>query len=323
MNKNIIITTATVLLITLAAGCGQKTAEPATRPFPVVRVPEIFGDDQQEAFAYMTEHFWDALADTTASYLCDSTHVGGVARDEVTKQFVDYITYLHMTDLPEAQRSIKRLYDVTSRCELSDTASNVFDFLLDLIDKYLYDPNSPYRDEDIYGAYAAEMAGFPLYTPEKQSYYRYQADLCALNQRGTQAADFVFRDARGRDRNLYSINAEYILLFFSNPGCPACKEIIETLSGELNVSALISAGKLAVANIYIDEDLQGWRDYMPIYPDNWYNGYDPNYLIRGETLYNVRAIPSLYLLDRDKTVLLKDAPNDVMFNELAYIANER
>ena len=70
---------------------------------------------------------------------------------------------------------------------------------------------------------------------------------------------------------------------------------------------MISAGKLAVLNIYIDEDLEAWRSYMPIYPEEWFNGFDPDFVIRTDVLYNVRAIPSLYLLDKDKTVIMKDA----------------
>ena len=41
-----------------------------------------------------------------------------------------------------------------------------------------------------------------------------------------------------------------------------------------------------------------------------------------DLLYNVRAIPSLYLLDRDKTVLLKDAPEDRVFAALHAIAGQ-
>jgi hypothetical protein len=73
------------------------------------------------------------------------------------------------------------------------------------------------------------------------------------------------------------------------------------------VDKMIAARKIAVLNIYIDEDLEAWRSYMPIYPENWYNGFDPDFVIRMDQLYNVRAIPSLYLLDKDKTVIMKDA----------------
>ena len=85
---------------------------------------------------------------------------------------------------------------------------------------------------------------------------------------------------------------------------------------------LISERKLAVVNIYIDEDIASWYSYMPIYPDNWYNGYDPNLIIRTDLLYNVRAIPSLYLLDRDKRVIMKDAPEPRVLSYIASLAAE-
>ena len=87
-------------------------------------------------------------------------------------------------------------------------------------------------------------------------------------------------------------------------------DIIRSLKGEAKIFEMISNGILAVANIYIDEDLAGWKEYMPIYPKEWYNGFDHEMKIRTDNLYNVRAIPSLYILDRNKRVIMKDAPED-------------
>ena len=49
---------------------------------------------------------------------------------------------------------------------------------------------------------------------------------------------------------------------------------------------------------------------MPIYPKEWLNGYDAAHILRQDQLYCIRAIPSLYLLDAEKRILLKDAPLD-------------
>ena len=70
----------------------------------------------------------------------------------------------------------------------------------------------------------------------------------------------------------------------------------------------IAQGRLAIVNIYIDKELEEWREYEPNYPRSWISGYDHNYIISEELLYNVRAIPSLYLLDAEKRVILKDPP---------------
>ena len=132
--------------------------------------------------------------------------------------------------------------------------------------------------------------------------------------------DFRFSDKRGRMHTLYGIRSSLTLLFFSNPGCTACKDIIDVLNNDPVISGLIAEGTLTVLNIYIDEDLEAWRSYMSIYPEAWYNGFDPDLVIRGETLYNVRAIPSLYLLDKDKVVIMKDAPEARVFEWLASTA---
>ena len=60
---------------------------------------------------------------------------------------------------------------------------------------------------------------------------------------------------------------------------------------------------------------------MPIYPKEWYNGFDPDYVIRTDELYNVRAIPSLYVLDSQKNVVMKDAVPDKVFSFFCNLVN--
>jgi hypothetical protein len=93
-------------------------------------------------------------------------------------------------------------------------------------------------------------------------------------------------------------------------------QIINVLKGEPAIAQMIADKTLAVLNIYIDEDIQAWRSYMPIYPEEWYNGFDPDFVLRSNEIYAVRAIPSLYLLDNEKRVILKDAPENKLFNFL-------
>jgi hypothetical protein len=192
----------------------------------------------------------------------------------------------------------------------------VFEFFNETAYKYFYDPNSPLRNEDYYNVYVRKLAEYAGLTPEMRGKHEFDVRMTSLNRVGTVAADFKFADKYGRFHTLHGIKAPLTLLFFSNPGCNACMDIINVLKGEPAIASMISDGTLAVLNIYIDEDLQGWRDYMPIYPQEWYNGFDPDLVIRTDNLYNVRAIPSLYLLDEEKRVILKDAPENRLFDLL-------
>jgi len=288
-------------------GCGTRKAEQfQALPFPDVQLPGMIQGPQDRA-EYMAEHWWDKFTDTETSYPSDSTLVNGVSKDEVEQKFANWVNVLSMTSYDVASKAVRRLYDRAVKCERKDTSSTVFETFTVLVDKYLYDPNSPMRNEDLYGTYAECLSKSEFVSEGMKQAYARDAVLCALNRVGTKAADFRFEDRKGRIRRLYDINADFTLLFFSNPGCEACMEIINALKGSPQISQLISSGSIAVLNIYIDEDIEAWRSYMPIYPEIWYNGFDPDFIIRTDLLYNVRAIPSLYLLDKEKKVIMKDA----------------
>lgn len=324
---NIRIITSLLTAGVLFAGCGGSTGEQdknnKVEPFKALSFPDVLPpammQDAASRAEYMSLHWWDGITDPDRSYPCDSLLVSGVGRSDVEQKFANWTNVLGMVDMSVVGKSISRLYDRAAACEKKDTSSNVFETFTELVDKYLYDPNSPLRNEDHYAFYAAKLAKSDLVEPVMQEKYAREVSLAALNRVGTKASDFRFSDKVGRIRTLYGIDAELTLLFFSNPGCGACKEIINVLNGDPVISGLIADGTMAVLNIYIDEDLEAWRSYMPIYPETWYNGFDPDLVIRGESLYNVRAIPSLYLLDRDKRVIMKDAPEARLFDWLSSI----
>lgn len=307
------------VLMMILVSCGQKKAEQfQALPFPDIAPPAMM-EDVQDRVEYMAVNMWNGLLDPARSYPCDSVLVSGVRKDDVEQKFANWMPVLDVAGIKVAEKAISSLYDKAYACEKKDTSSNVFETITSLVERYMFDPNSPLRNEDYYGVYAARLAACEDVSLPMRDKYARDARLCALNRVGTKAADFRFADKRGKIRTLYGIEAPYTLLFFSNPGCEACMQIINVLNGEERISQLISAGVLAVLNIYIDEDLEAWRSYMPVYPENWYNGFDPDFMIRNERLYNVRAIPSLYLLDKDKKVILKDAPEDKLFDYLVRI----
>ena len=305
------------LVAVIAAGCGQnrKAEQFQALPFPDVKIPAMMTGSADVA-EYISMHYWDGLTDPSRDYPCDSLYVSGVKKEDVEQKFADWNAVLGVLPRSIADKAVNALYEKAAACERKDTSSNVLDTFVMLAEKYFYDPNSPVLNEDHYHAFVRNLASFEGFDEAVRGKYAYQARMTALNREGTVAADFRFADRNGRIHSLHGINAPMTLLFFSNPGCDACMEIIKVLSGHEGIASMIADGRLAVLNIYIDEDIQAWREYMPIYPEQWYNGFDPDMVIRGETLYNVRAIPSLYLLDHEKRVILKDAPENRVFETL-------
>lgn len=74
------------------------------------------------------------------------------------------------------------------------------------------------------------------------------------------------------------------------------------------INQLLEQKRLTVLSIYPDEELDEWRKHLNEFPKEWVNGYDKTFAIKEQQLYDLKAIPTLYLLNKDKTVLLKDAP---------------
>ncbi len=279
----------TILVLATFSSCRNARtgarSTPAAQPsdsldFTLVQVPAMI-TDQQEVLSYSMEHFWDRLSEKCYA-------------QKVEEQFANWIWLSENVPFELACKSLKTAYSKSP------------ERILYLAEKYLYDPQSPYRNEDLYGSLCALVGG------DLEDVAR----LCALNPVGGKAADFTIEDARGRHFTLYSVKARYTLLFFSNPYCHACKEIIDALKANELVQKGLSEGVLAVVNMYTDEDLEQWRSYLAEYPKSWKTGFDPTFTLQNCEKYNIRAIPSLYLLGEDKTVLLKDAPTEKLMNRL-------
>ena len=278
--------------------------------------------DPDTRIRYVLDNFWKELADTSRRYLCDSLHVAGVENTKVEEQVGLYATLLMQCDPSLSKSAVRRAVDLFTKAQLADTSSNILTGMDKLLSRYLYDPNSPVRNEDAYGAYAQAMAECPLVPETIRSSFQRDSWLCSLNATGTPAADFSFLCRDGKTRTLYGTKAPLTLLFFSNPGCNNCAEITALLSTDELTVSLQSEGTLQIVNVYIDEEIDKWWEFSSEYPKAWICGCDPDFTIRTDLLYNVRAIPSLYLLDENKNVLLKDATTDRLMEFLYAFASK-
>lgn len=312
-NRIIFLTAAALLL--LAACTGGRQEPLPTRSFPEVQFPAML--PSEEAADYALDHFWDAFLDTTGRYLCDSTHVAGVSDRTVATQLATYLSVLENLPPERTGARMSAFFDQLERYQAADSSSNVFEWMTDAVDHYLFDPNSEIRSEELYLPFISKLAVSPLTRESMRARYAYAARVCSTHRIGAPASDFRFLDARGREHTLYGERAPLTILLFVNPGCHACEETVEAF-GDERTQALVAAGKLRIISIYIDEDVDDWRAKAAAMPAHWLNGYDPDGLIRSDQLYFVRAIPSVYLLDADKRILMKDAiPGRVA----AYIEN--
>jgi len=283
------------LLLWMFANCnGQKatTSEPATgqaRSFQMVAIPEVLVTPEERA-DYLVQHYWDRFDFSDTAYI----HL-----PEVTEQaFVDYIDILPYTSLPLASQSILAML------KKAEAKENVYAYFADLYEKYLYDASSPVRNEEFYIPVLEAMLASPAVTEKVRP--AYLLELAKRNRTGEKATDFVYTQADGNKASLYKLAADYTLLFFYNPECANCREVSRHLQNSPLIQYFLKEGKMKILAIYPDEDLTAWRNYRTQIPSGWINSYDDGMKLKDGEVYDLKAIPTLYLLDKEKKVLLKD-----------------
>lgn len=174
--------------------------------------------------------------------------------------------------------------------------------------KYLYDPNSPARNEEFYIPVLESMVASPSLDETEKIRPMDRLQLAQKNRPGTKALDFTYTLASGQQGTLHNLSAGHTILFINNPGCHACAEAIAGMKRSLIINQWLKENKLKILAFYTDTDLDEWQKHRPDFPGTWLNAYDKEQIVSGRNLYDLKAIPTLYLLDGDKTVILKDAP---------------
>lgn len=285
------------------AQTATTTTQTQPRQIPLPELPG-FITNQQQAAEYMAEHYWDRFD------FADTTYIDTLKTIETA--FAQYGQVLASVDPELATRAMKRTMTAAQKNK------KMFDEFAAQAEKYLYDPNSPIKNEEAYIGALEVMANTSLYDEWERVRPQSQLTLALKNRMGTRATDFGYVTKTGSRGTLYGIRAKYTLLFINNPGCPACKDTREQISASPMLTDLINQGVIKVLAVYPDEDLKEWYDYQPNMPENWINSYDKALAMRDKELYDLRAIPTLYLLDENKTVLLKDCMSIPTIEQVIY-----
>lgn len=281
-----------------------------TIDFPYPEIPQMMTDKAESSRYYVTV-FWDEYIKLPNRNAIDSLEM-----EDAYVNFVQGMSVLQSStgDLHSCDQIEKNLF---ARADSLYAAGDKV-LLLDLIkfsEKYLYDPNSPMLNEELYIPALESIIDLKALSDAEKMQYEYQLGLALKNRVGTKAADFAFSYSTPTGilkSSLYSVSADYTLIFFNNPDCPACSKMIEALKDSRLVMEMINRGKLKIIAIYIDKEMDLWKKNRAKYPEEWIYAYDHNYVLRDNSIYGIRAIPSFYLLNKEKKVLIKDAPNPVI-----------
>lgn len=285
-----------ILISSCNPSVGEKNVEKQNTTkseiFKLQEIPSILSTPEHKA-DYLLEHYWDNFNFNDTSIL---------NKPKISEQqFVNFINILLQLQSEKADKGVVILM------KKAETNEKMYKYFFEQSEKYLYDPNSPMRNEGIYESFLKVALSSNAIDDTHKIRPRKQFDLAQKNKPEQKATDFKFTLRNGSSSRLYSVQTGFILLYFHNPECTDCKIVKEEIVNSLAIQNLLDQNKLKILSIYPDENLITWQKHYDELPSNWINAYDKGSIIKNKELYDLKAIPTIYLLDKQKKVLLKDA----------------
>lgn len=291
------------LLSFVACKSGTEKQEPIAPKLKMIEIPTIYST-QEAREEYIANHFWDIMDFSDSSYLQD--------KQAIDVHYSAYISNLRNFPLTLSQKSLEKF--TTSVLEASPPLK---EYLLDIIEQSLYDPNSGLRNESFYIVVLKTIVANNQFDPLLKERYKEQLLIALKNNPGDLATNFKFTTIDGNQASLYTLSRKNTLVMFYEPNCPACEASLEYFSNN-SVMELASKSFNMLA-VYTGNNLDEWRKSAKNFKSYWTVAHDSDMAITVERLYDRRPSPSFYLLDKENRVVLKDAlTQDVIF-EIANI----
>lgn len=270
-----------------------------TAPFPYPTTP-LYINSEQAQIEYLAEHFWDECdIDNITSRYTSNTLAEALGR---WGQLLHLLTGYGPTH-PIAESAITNLLNKAAK-----SGKDNYWFFLEWLEKLFYDPSSPLRCDEHFAIvcnHATSSKKSPLDSTEALR-YNSLLQLVSRNNPSSTAANFTYTLADGSQHKMHAIEAELLIIYFYNPGCDDCRYVKALMDSSEAIDRLHRQGRLKVLALYPDGEVDEWRKHLHENPSWWISSYDKGSQILQKQTYDLKATPTLYLLDRNKQVILKD-----------------
>lgn len=278
------------LLLSLAAAAACFAG--AQLPLPVV--PATLTQPVDRAI-YIIDHFWDGLdfADTTMS------------RDTrlIEQSFADYTSLFSVV-----ADSTARLQSAVDRLvAASEADSTAAAGLREIAEIYLYDVVSPMHNDEYYRLYLNSFLKSERLDEGARMRYEYQLEEINKNRVGETAADFglVAKDGSETTLSREVVGAPLTVVMFYNPFCSECHDISAAMAADPAIAAAVASGRLKFVGVIADG---AWSDFGTALPlDGPIKEFAAkDNCVEDEQIYSIRVIPTLYILDSEMKVVMRD-----------------
>ena len=292
-----------VLLLTLFS-CGNKntadnntnaslTTNPpdsiAELPFPII--PDSITEAVDRA-DYVILHFWDLMDFNDRNLTTDESFM--------EQNFVNYYSIFSLASEKARHQSVR---DLILKFAVDSIGFHQF---LKVSDRYLFDPDSPVRNDLDFIIFLTEEINSGLLPDHDIEWRRGLFQLASKNNPGNKAENFNFRLKDGLNTSLYGLKFKGdLIIFFYDPDCNNCQRVKEQLKLAKNLNNLIDKEEITLLALAVTDDLDKWQEAVATMPGSWMHAIDFRQTDENLT-YDLRALPSIYMLDSTLNVIYKD-----------------
>lgn len=269
---------------------------PEQQIFPMPEVPGMI-TSEEEVRTYLVAHFWDKFDFKDERLLKD--------KQMLVKGLAGFVSL--SANIPVEQKEAVSKGFLTLCKGITENRLQT-DSLKYYVEEFLYNPNSPYYNEELYGFYLkGMMENLPENDPIVETYC-FRLQLMGRNCPGDRAENFDYYLPDKTRQSLYAtrVKGNYLILVFYDPECHSCHDIMMGMFADRLLAEAVASGKVTVLAVYTEGDTEVWKRYLRGMPGNWIIGEDRR-VIKEKAIYDLKAMPTIYLLDKNRKVLLKDA----------------
>jgi len=226
-----------------------------------------------------------------------------VSVDSLKTQFEKYITSL--TSVPLKMNKVRKT--LKHQLDGAQNDARTYGFLTHLADSLLYRSDSPYRNDALYEMVVRHELSVSYFSEVEKERLRFRLGQILSNRVGCYAKDFSFVTRNGQQRKLSELSkdADWLVIFF-DPDCMQCQIFVSSLRSNHIINDRIQRGLLHILAVDTDPDMPLWERIKNDLPASWMVVRDGG-AIRDAGLYDLRVYPAVYLLNKHRKVVLKNA----------------
>lgn len=302
---------AALLLLLLICGCKSSDAQSGTQQanvppsieqdslysqeselaFPSPTIPMTMQEPEQRALYYV-EHFWEN---------CDFDEQKLLQHPERLEQSLANLLGVALYfPVDKVKKSL--IYP------LEQSQDSLFFFFKQQYERYLNEPQSPFFNEEYYLPIVEWLAKTPKIDLATQERTKHQLRLMMRNRIGHVAEDFTFITPDSVSLRLSGFKNRATVLMFYSPGCHSCEEVMGQMKQDLDLQRLVQTKKINLLLIDAEDNMEEWYRTLPELPPFGVVGFNADGRVVNTPLYDLKYSPTLYLLDEEGKVVLKDAP---------------